>query len=185
MLATILSSHAFDGATTQGCTGRGKVAQPPRSEHQGVVASWRSQIFMLACSRVIAGKHHNLATSPYCKNLTLLSVSNKGFAHRLARTLCLQSLRLRHSKPSCLWVINTSLLGQFGFSPSSSQPSAQRCGHRVLNSQSIRGIWQLRSKPYPVYRAKGFPHVWPILSVMAARRRAYTRLTRHSKTLIF
>jgi hypothetical protein len=41
---------------------------------------------MLAYSRVIAGKFHNLGTSPYGKNQTLLSVSNKGFAHRLART---------------------------------------------------------------------------------------------------
>jgi hypothetical protein len=35
---------------------------------------------------VIAGKYHNLGTSPYDKNLTLLSVSNKGFAHRLGMT---------------------------------------------------------------------------------------------------
>jgi hypothetical protein len=41
---------------------------------------------MLACSRVIAGKYHNLETSPYDKNLTLLGVSNKDFAHRLTRT---------------------------------------------------------------------------------------------------
>jgi hypothetical protein len=39
---------------------------------------------VFACSRVIAGKYHNLGTSPYGKNLTLLSVLNKGFAHRLA-----------------------------------------------------------------------------------------------------
>jgi hypothetical protein len=30
-------------------------------------------------------KYHSLGTSPYGKNLTLVSVSNKGFAHRLAR----------------------------------------------------------------------------------------------------
>jgi hypothetical protein len=41
---------------------------------------------MLACKWVIAGKYHNLGTSPYGKNLTLLSVSNKGFAHSLAGT---------------------------------------------------------------------------------------------------
>jgi hypothetical protein len=39
-----------------------------------------------ACSQVVAGKYHSLGTSPYGKNLTVLSVSNKGFAHRLART---------------------------------------------------------------------------------------------------
>jgi hypothetical protein len=47
---------------------------------------------MLACSQVIAGKYHNLGTSPYCKNLTLLSLSNKGFSHRLAMTYFLLSL---------------------------------------------------------------------------------------------
>jgi hypothetical protein len=41
---------------------------------------------VLTCSRVIAGKYHNLGMSPYGKNLTLLSVPNKDFAHRLART---------------------------------------------------------------------------------------------------
>jgi hypothetical protein len=41
---------------------------------------------MLAYSRVIAGKYHNLGTSPYDKYLILLSVLNKDFAHRLART---------------------------------------------------------------------------------------------------
>jgi hypothetical protein len=41
---------------------------------------------MLAYSQVIAGKYHNLGTSSYGKNLTLISVSNKGFAHRLAMT---------------------------------------------------------------------------------------------------
>jgi hypothetical protein len=40
----------------------------------------------VACSRVIAGKYHNLGTSLYDKNLTLLNVSTKGFAHKLART---------------------------------------------------------------------------------------------------
>jgi hypothetical protein len=35
---TMLPSHAGDDAVTQGCTGRGKVAQPPSSEHRGVVA---------------------------------------------------------------------------------------------------------------------------------------------------
>jgi hypothetical protein len=39
MLVTMLSSHAGDGATIQGCTGCGKVAQPPSSEHRGVAAS--------------------------------------------------------------------------------------------------------------------------------------------------
>jgi hypothetical protein len=33
MLATMLLSHAGDGATTQGCTGCGKVTQPSSSEH--------------------------------------------------------------------------------------------------------------------------------------------------------
>jgi hypothetical protein len=37
-------------------------------------------------------KYHSLGTSPYDKNLTLLNVSSKGFAHRLARTWCLHSL---------------------------------------------------------------------------------------------
>jgi hypothetical protein len=77
-------SHAGDGTVTQVCTSYGKVVQPLILEHRGVVASLRSQIFVLACNRVIAGKYHNLETSPYGKNLTLLSVSNKGFAHRLA-----------------------------------------------------------------------------------------------------
>jgi hypothetical protein len=63
----------------------------PRDEHRGAVASWR-WIFVLPCSQVIAGKYHNQGTSPYGKNLTLLSVSNKGFAHRLARTWCLHYL---------------------------------------------------------------------------------------------
>jgi hypothetical protein len=39
MLATMLLSLASDGAATQGCIGCGKVAQPPSSEHRGVVAS--------------------------------------------------------------------------------------------------------------------------------------------------
>jgi hypothetical protein len=42
---------------------------------------------MLACNRVIAGKYHSLGMSPYGKNLTLLSVSNKDFTHRLDRTV--------------------------------------------------------------------------------------------------
>jgi hypothetical protein len=83
---TMLPSHASDGTATHGCTGCGKVAQPPGSKHRGVVASRRSQIFMLACSRVIAGKYHNLGMSPNGKNLTLLSVLNKSFARSLART---------------------------------------------------------------------------------------------------
>jgi hypothetical protein len=53
---TMLRSHASDGATTQACIGCGKVAQPPSSEHRGVVASLISRIFVLACSQVIAGK---------------------------------------------------------------------------------------------------------------------------------
>jgi hypothetical protein len=36
--------------------------------------------------RVIAGKYHSLRTSPYGKNLTILNVTNKGFAHRLDKT---------------------------------------------------------------------------------------------------
>jgi hypothetical protein len=39
MLMAMLSSHAGNDAATQGCTGCGKVAQPPSSKHQGVVAS--------------------------------------------------------------------------------------------------------------------------------------------------
>jgi hypothetical protein len=39
VLATMLPSHAEDDAATQCCTGCGKVAQPPSSEHEGVVAS--------------------------------------------------------------------------------------------------------------------------------------------------
>jgi hypothetical protein len=35
---TVSLSHADDGATTQGCTGRVKVVQPLSSKHQGVVA---------------------------------------------------------------------------------------------------------------------------------------------------
>jgi hypothetical protein len=41
---------------------------------------------VLASSRVIAGNLHNLGTSPNGKNPTLLSVSNKGFAHSPAWT---------------------------------------------------------------------------------------------------
>jgi hypothetical protein len=41
---------------------------------------------MLACSRVITEKYHSLGTSLYGENLTLLSMLNKDFAHRLART---------------------------------------------------------------------------------------------------
>jgi hypothetical protein len=41
---------------------------------------------------VIVGKYHNLGMSPYGKNLTLLSVLNKSFAHRLAVTYSLHSL---------------------------------------------------------------------------------------------
>jgi hypothetical protein len=37
MLAMVLPSHSSDGAATQGCTGRVKVAQPLSSEHRGVV----------------------------------------------------------------------------------------------------------------------------------------------------
>jgi hypothetical protein len=47
---------------------------------------------VLAHSRVIVGKYHNLGMSPYGKNLTLLSVLNKSFAHRLAVTYSLHSL---------------------------------------------------------------------------------------------
>jgi hypothetical protein len=36
---------------------------------------------------VIVGKYHSLGMSPYGKNLTLLSVSNKDFTHRLDRTV--------------------------------------------------------------------------------------------------
>jgi hypothetical protein len=39
MLVTVLPSHAGNGATTQGCTGYGKVAQFPSLEHRDVVAS--------------------------------------------------------------------------------------------------------------------------------------------------
>jgi hypothetical protein len=35
----MLPSHAGDGAATHGCTGYGKVVQPPSLEHRGVVAS--------------------------------------------------------------------------------------------------------------------------------------------------
>jgi hypothetical protein len=56
MPVTVLPSHVGDDATTQGSIGCGKVAQPSSSEHRGVVASWRSQIFVLAYSRVIVGK---------------------------------------------------------------------------------------------------------------------------------
>jgi hypothetical protein len=35
----MLPSHAGDVAATEGCTDCGKVAQPPSSKHQGVVAS--------------------------------------------------------------------------------------------------------------------------------------------------
>jgi hypothetical protein len=41
---------------------------------------------VLACSRVIAEKYHNIGKSPYGKSPALLSVSNKGFAPRLAKT---------------------------------------------------------------------------------------------------
>jgi hypothetical protein len=41
---------------------------------------------MLSYSRVIVDKYHSLGMSPYGKYLTLLSVLNKGFAHRLAGT---------------------------------------------------------------------------------------------------
>jgi hypothetical protein len=51
-----MPSHANDGAPTQGSTGRAKVAQPPSVENRGVVTVGSSQIFMLAHSRVIAGK---------------------------------------------------------------------------------------------------------------------------------
>jgi hypothetical protein len=56
MLATMLPSHAENDAATQGCTGYSNVTQPPSSEHRGVVASRRNQIFMLDRSREIAGK---------------------------------------------------------------------------------------------------------------------------------
>jgi hypothetical protein len=36
---TMLPSHAGDDAASQDCTGYGKVVQPLRSEHRGVVAS--------------------------------------------------------------------------------------------------------------------------------------------------
>jgi hypothetical protein len=36
---TMLLSHAGDGTATQGYTGCGKVMQPPRLEHRGVVVS--------------------------------------------------------------------------------------------------------------------------------------------------
>jgi hypothetical protein len=39
MLVMMLPSHASDGSITQGCTSCGKVAQPPSSEHQSVVAT--------------------------------------------------------------------------------------------------------------------------------------------------
>jgi hypothetical protein len=39
MLATTPMSHAGDGSAPQGCTGCGKVVQPPRLKHRGVVAS--------------------------------------------------------------------------------------------------------------------------------------------------
>jgi hypothetical protein len=39
VLMTVLPSHAGDGPVTQGSNGCGKVAQPPRSEHRGVIAS--------------------------------------------------------------------------------------------------------------------------------------------------
>jgi hypothetical protein len=35
----MLPSHVRDRTTTHGCTDHGKVAQPLRSEHRGVVAS--------------------------------------------------------------------------------------------------------------------------------------------------
>jgi hypothetical protein len=80
----VLLSHA--GTVLPSHAGCGKITQPPRSEHRGVVASQRSRIFVLACSRVIARKYHSLGTSPNGKNLTLLSVSNNDFAHMLAMT---------------------------------------------------------------------------------------------------
>jgi hypothetical protein len=37
ILAIMLPSHTGNGAASQGCTSCGKVVQPPRSEHRGVV----------------------------------------------------------------------------------------------------------------------------------------------------
>jgi hypothetical protein len=39
VLMTVLLSHTGDGPVTPGSNGCGKVAQPPRSEHRGVIAS--------------------------------------------------------------------------------------------------------------------------------------------------
>jgi hypothetical protein len=39
MMAMMVLSHAGNGAGTQSCTSRGKVAQPPSIEHRCVVAS--------------------------------------------------------------------------------------------------------------------------------------------------
>jgi hypothetical protein len=91
MLATMLPSHADNGVV---------MATWPRRD-EGTESCWRRRIVKsievllhrkevryscVACSRVIAGKYHNLGTSLYDKNLTLLNVSTKGFAHKLART---------------------------------------------------------------------------------------------------
>jgi hypothetical protein len=80
MLATMLPSHADNGVV---------MATWPRRD-EGTESCWRRRIVKsievllhrkevryscVACSRVI-----------YDKNLTLLNVSTKGFAHKLART---------------------------------------------------------------------------------------------------
>jgi hypothetical protein len=46
MMATVPSSHAGDGAATQGYTACGKIVQPLSLRHQGVTVEWRSLIGM-------------------------------------------------------------------------------------------------------------------------------------------
>jgi hypothetical protein len=57
MLVMVLPSHAGNGATTQGCTCRVKVVQPPSSEHRGVVVVQRSSIGMPMINDVHVGSY--------------------------------------------------------------------------------------------------------------------------------
>jgi hypothetical protein len=71
MLVTMLPRHADDSATTRGCTGYGKVAQPPSSEHRGVIATWRS------CA--IMSIHFTYIIFMYGPNVLLYSMLLRGF----------------------------------------------------------------------------------------------------------
>jgi hypothetical protein len=86
MLTSMRPSHAGDGAAIKDVLAVVRLCSPRDQSIKVLLHREEVRYSCWLCSRVMTGKYHSLGTSPYGKIMTLLIVSNKGFAHRLART---------------------------------------------------------------------------------------------------